>query len=78
MSLFSTLVVGVIFWWAAHQYNKKMNENFMNFLIRFEKIEHRVQELEILNELKDKDINDLEDRIRKLEERLFDYENPHL
>ncbi|MFX9712878.1 hypothetical protein ABTO95_07380 [Acinetobacter baumannii] len=50
----------------------------MNFLIRFERIEHRVQELEILNESKDRDINDLEDRIQKLEEKLFKYENPHL
>ncbi|MEQ1073043.1 MULTISPECIES: hypothetical protein [Acinetobacter] len=49
----------------------------MNFLVRFEKIEHRVQELEILNELKDKDIIDLEDRIRDLEKRLSHFENPH-
>ncbi|MGL2989175.1 hypothetical protein ACSVHR_03055 [Acinetobacter nosocomialis] len=77
MEFVGWIIFGCVVWYLASQHDKKMNDNFMNFLIRFEKIEHRVQELEILNELKDKDINDLEDRIRNLEEKLCKYENPH-
>ncbi|MFG0661784.1 hypothetical protein ACF8DZ_11290 [Acinetobacter sp. WSY_1] len=77
MEVIGWLAFGCVVWYLASQHDKKMNENFMNFLVRFEKIEHRVQELEILNELKDKDIIDLEDRIRDLEKRLSHFENPH-
>lgn len=77
MEVIGWIAFGCVVWYLASQHDKKMNENFMNFLIRFEKIEQRVQELEILNELKDKDIIDLEDRIRDLEERLSHFENPH-
>lgn len=77
MEVIGWLAFGCVVWYLASQHDKKMNEKFMNFLVRFEKIEHKVQELEILNELKDKDIIDLEDRIRDLEERLSHFENPH-
>lgn len=77
MSFIGWIVAGCIFLYAAHQHDKKMNENFMNFLIRFEKNEYRIQELEILNESQEKDIEDLRDKIRYLEEKLFKYENPY-
>lgn len=77
MNLFLFIVVGCIVWYVAHQHDKKMNENFMNFLIRFEKSEYRIQELEILQKSQEKDIEDLRGRIRDLEERIFNYENPY-
>lgn len=75
MGVIGTIIVGGILWWLAHQHDKKMNENFMNFLIRFENLENRAQELEISNEYKDRDIKDLEEKVRDLEERIFKFEN---
>lgn len=75
MGIFGWIVIACILWWAAHQYDKKINENFMNFLIRFENIEQRVHDLEIDIESKEQAIKDLEGKNRDLNERLFKFEN---
>ena len=77
MFVFGSIVAGCFLWWLAHQHDKKMNENFMNFLIRFENIEQRVRDLEIDIENKDGTIKDLEERVRDLNERIFVLEKPY-
>lgn len=77
MEILGWIVAGFIFWWTAHQHDKKMNENFMNFLIRIENLEYRSQELELLNDNKDDEILVLKERIIDLNERLFQLEKPY-
>ncbi len=77
MSIFGWIGLGILFYFILSNHDKKMNKNFMNFLIRFEAIEHRVQELEILNDSQDNEIQDLKEKIRDLNERLFELEKPY-
>lgn len=77
MGFIGVIVAGCVLWWLAHQHDKKMNENFMHFLIRFENIEQRVQDLEIDIENKDETIKELEERVRDLNERIFELEKPY-
>ncbi|MGX2713610.1 hypothetical protein [Acinetobacter baumannii] len=67
--------IGVILWWGLDQLEKKMKENSMNFLIRIESLESKVQELEVINEYSEKDIEFLKDEIRELNERIYTLEN---
>ncbi|MDH2620537.1 hypothetical protein QDT42_08225 [Acinetobacter baumannii] len=68
--------IGVILWWGLDQLEKKMKENSMNFLIRIESLESKVQELEVINEYSEKDIEFLKDEIRELNERIYTLEKP--
>ncbi|HFD2140499.1 TPA: hypothetical protein ACF2EA_000211 [Acinetobacter baumannii] len=69
--------VGAVIWWTLDQLEKKMNENFMNFLIRIESLESKVQELEVINEYYEKDIEFLKEEVRELNERIYTLEKPY-
>ncbi|WP_457970642.1 hypothetical protein [Acinetobacter calcoaceticus] len=77
MGIIGLIVAGCVLWWLAHQHDKKMNENFMNFLIRFENIEQRNQELEIFNDNNEEEIKYLKEKVRELNERVYELEKPY-
>ena len=51
-------------------------QDTLNFLIRIESLESKVQELEVINEYSEKDIEFLKDEIRELNERIYTLEKP--
>lgn len=69
--------IGVILWWCLDQLEKKVNDNSMTFLIRIENLETKMQELEIINEYKEKDIEFLKEEVRELNERIYTLEKPY-
>lgn len=75
MEIFGWIVFACLVWYLASQHDKKMNENFLNFSIRCDYLEKRVEDLEIINEYKERDIKELEENVRDLKERLFKFEN---
>ena len=77
MNILGLIIGGFVLWWFAHQHDKKMNENFMNFLLRFERIEQRVQDLEIFNKNNEEEIKYLKERVRELNERVYELEKPY-
>lgn len=77
MGILGWIIGGCVLMWFAMRHDKKVNENFVNFLIRIESLEYRSQELELLNESKDDEILDLKEKIRDLNERLFQLEKPY-
>lgn len=77
MEIIGWIAVGAILFYMANRHDKKMNENFMNMLIKHENLEERVQTLEYYNQDKDKTIEHLQERVRDLEDRVFELEKPH-
>ncbi|MFW2042660.1 hypothetical protein ACG94V_21050 [Acinetobacter sp. ULE_I001] len=77
MEILGWIVGACILMWFAMRHDKKMNENFLNFSIRVDLLENRIQNLEISNNDKDRTIDDLEKKIRDLNERLFQFEKPY-
>lgn len=75
MTTLGAIIFGAVLWWFAYQHDKKMNENFLNFSIRCDYLEKKVEELEIINEYQERDIKELEENVRDLKERLFKFEN---
>lgn len=77
MSIFGWIGLGILFYFILSNHDKKMNENFRNFLSRIENLEYKIQEMEIANNLKDKYADGLEKQVIDLKRRVFEVEKPY-
>lgn len=77
MVIISWILIVCILVWSATRYDKKMNENFINFAVRADFLENRVQSLEILNKENEDSILEHKKMIRELSDRIFELEKPY-
>lgn len=77
MVIISWILIVCILVWSATRYDKKMNDNFINFAVRADFLENRVQSLEILNKENEDSILEHKKMIRELSDRIFELEKPY-
>lgn len=77
MTIIGSIIFGALAFYLFYEHDKKMNQNFMNFLIRFDQLDAKVQFLEYENENKDETIKDLYNEINSLEDRIYELEKPY-
>ncbi|MEN8320111.1 MULTISPECIES: hypothetical protein [Acinetobacter] len=77
MTIIGWIIFGALALYFSNAHDKKMNENFTNFLIRFDQLDAKIQSLEFDNDTKDETIKDLYEMIDSLKDRIYELEKPY-